>query len=204
MEREKLVGIAKVLAIAIIIIILVVFVIVPKLQESEVVSEKNNEGISTEVTFNASDYDSGKVVQDYSNPTEDEKYAINKQYGSNHNYFDEDGLHLVNMTDVIEGEEDKLITDKWPDNEFTRAVLKPDMELSLVEVGETYLKISVDNVKEKDMEKYIEAIEDEYKNELRKIHPNSLYRAYADDGKIVDVKFHEGNAQGVIEYMFDY
>lgn len=204
MEREKLVGIAKFLVIAIIIIILVVFVIIPNLQDSEAVSGKKDEGISTDVTFNASDYDSGKVVQDYSNPTEDEKFAIDKQYGSNHNYFDEEGLHLVNMTDVIEGEEDKLITDKWPDNEFTRAVLKPDMELGVVEVGETYLKINVSNVKEKDIENYIDEIKDDYKNELQTTHPNTVYRANADDGKMVDIKFHEGKKQGVIEYRFDY
>ena len=204
MEREKLVEIAKVLVIAIIVIILVVFVIVPKLQESEVVSGKKEEGISTDITFNASDYDSGKIVNDYSNPTEDEKFAIDQQYGSKHNYFDEEGLHLVNMTDVIEGEEDKLLTDKWPDNDFTRAVLKPDMDIGVVEVGETYLKININNAKKKDIEKYINAIEDEYRNELQTTHPNTVYRAYADDGRIVDIKLHEGKAQAIIEYRFDY
>ena len=102
MEREKLVGLAKVLVVAIIIIIVAVFVIIPKFQSGEITIGEKDEGISTEVPFYASDYDSGKVVQDYSNPTEEEKYAIDKQYGSKHNYFDEEGLHLVNMTDLID------------------------------------------------------------------------------------------------------
>ncbi len=203
MEREKLVQIAKLLVIAIIVIILVVFVIIPKLQEDEIALVKNDEGISTDVTFNASAYDSGKVVQDYSNPTEDEKYAIDKQYGSKNNYFDEDGLHLINMTDVVEGAEDRLITDKWPDNSFTQAVKKPDMEIREIEVGETYLKINVNNVKEKDIKKYIDDIKDEYKNELQTTHPNTVYRANNDDGRMVDIKFHESKAQGVIEYRFE-
>lgn len=202
MERERLVKIAKVLAISLIVILVVVFVIVPKLKDDGVTIGKGDEGISTDVTFNASDYDSGKVVQDYSNPTEDEKHAINMQYGSTNNYFDEEGLHLVNMNDLVEGEEDKLITDKWPDHPFVNAIVKPNMEINKIELGETYLKISVNNVKEKDMKKYIDEIEKEYKNELQSTHPNCLYRASSDGYNMVDIKFHSGKAQGIIEYTF--
>ena len=165
MEREKLIAIAKVLAIALVIVLLVVFVVIPKLGDEGGLIGKKDEGISTDITFNASDYDSGKLVQDYSNPTDDEKHAINMEYGSTNNYFDEEGLHLVNMNDLIEGEEDKLITDKWPNHPFVEAIKKPDMDVTKIEVGETYLKISVSNVTKKDMEKYIKDIKKEYKKD---------------------------------------
>ena len=57
MEREKLVGLAKVLVVAIVIIIIAVFVIIPKFQSGEITIGEKDEGISTEVfslhfTFN--------------------------------------------------------------------------------------------------------------------------------------------------------
>ena len=87
-------------------------------------------------------------------------------------------------------------------SEVVEAIKKPDMEVTKIEVGETYLKISVSNVTKKDMEKYIKDIKKEYKNELSGTHPNTIYRASSDAYNMVDIKLHSAKAQGIIEYNF--
>jgi hypothetical protein len=200
MKKEKLVRIAKMLLIAIVAIILFVFVILPKLKDGNITTGKADEGISTDITFNASDYDNNKMVQDYSNPTDEERLAINKKYGMGHSYFDEEGLHLVDIADIYTYEEDKLITDKWPDHEFTNSIIKPDMEIREIIVAETYLKIYKKNVSKKEIEKYVKEIKKEYKYEITGGLPKSIYRACNEEEELVDVMWK--NNEGCIEYRF--
>lgn len=202
MEKEKIVKLSRILLFALILVFIFAFFIWPKLNDDDMVIGNDGEGISTDITFNVADYDSGKMVQDYSNPTDEERAAINKKYGIGYNYFDEEGLHLVNVGDIYTYEEDRLITDKWPKkNELTDSILRPDMEIREIEIAETYLVINVKDVTKKDMENYIEEIEKEYKHEISGVHPNTLYRAYDDKERLIDIRWVDN--QGTIKYRFE-
>lgn len=200
MGKNKLVRLSRFLLFLLILVFIFAFFIWPKLVQKDKLGEKGEEGISTNTPFKASDYDNGKMVQDYSNPTDEERWAVNQKYGVGYSYFDEEGLHLVNIADVYAYEEDRLITDKWPEHEYTNAVLKPDLEIREIVVAETYLEIHVKDVSKKDLEKYIKQVKDEYKNEVASVIPNTLYRAYNDDDVLLSVMWKE--EQGVIEYRF--
>lgn len=200
MERNKLVRISKVLTFILILILLFVFLIWPKIINKDSTTKNDEEGISTNIPFKASDYDNSKMVQDYLNPTDEERAAITQKYGLGYSYFDGEGLHLVNISDVYTYEEDQLITDRWPNHKFTNAVVKPDMELREIIVAQTYLEIYVKDVSKKELKNYIKEIEDEYKHETSSGNPNSIYKAYNDDGNTVDITWK--SEQGCIKYVF--
>lgn len=198
MESKKLKKILKLLVITIIILLIFLLYILPKSRKGELIN-KEEPGVSTDVIFQASQYDNGKMVQDYLNPTEAEKNKLVGLYGYGNFYFSEDGLHLVLP---YKDDGDRLITDVWPENEITRNFVKPEMEIFELEMTDFLLKITVKNVDSKDLKKYIKNIKDEYKNEVKKDNPTILYMAYTDDYKTVTVKFDKEKSEGVITYDF--
>ena len=198
MERQKLEKILKLLVISLIILLVFLLYILPKSRKGELIN-KEEPGISTDVTFQVSQYDNGKMVQDYLNPTEEEKSKLSEFYGYGNFYFAEDGLHLV-LPYLDEG--DRLVTDIWPDNETTKNFVQPEMELLKLEMTSNLLEITVKDVNLKDMKKYIKDIKDEYKNEVENDNPTILYLAYSDDYKTVTVKFDKDKSKGIITYDF--
>ena len=198
METQKLKKIFKLLIFAIILLLIFLLYILPKSREGELVN-KEEPGVSTDVVFQASQYDNRKMIQDYLNPTEEEKNKLVGLYGTGNFYFSGDGLHLVLPYDE-NGE--KLITDVWPENDITRNFVKPEMDLFEVEMSKVLLKITVEDVDLKDMKNYIKSIKDEYKNEAKNDNPTMLYTAYTDDYKTVTVKFDKAKSEGVITYDF--
>lgn len=198
MNIEKLKKIFRLLVIVLIILLVISLYIIPKSREGELIN-KEEAGVSTDVIFQASQYDNGKIVQDYLNPTDAEKNKLISLYGQGNFYFSGDGLHLVLP---YEHNGERLVTDIWPDNEITRNFVKPEMDLFEVQVSKNLVKITLENVDKKDLKKYIKDIKDEYKNEVKNDNPTIIYTAYSDDYKTVTIKFDETKSQGIITYDF--
>ena len=76
------------------------------------------------------------------------------------------------------------------------------MDLFELEMCKSFLKIEVINVDKKDLKKYINSIEDEYKNEIEGTNPTILYTAYTDDYKTVTIQYDEEKSQAFINYEF--
>ena len=198
MDREKLKKILVLLVLALIVIFVIAVYVIPKSKEGDLIKKEEN-GVSTDVIFQASQYDNGKIVQDYLNPTEVEKNKLTSLYGAGNFYFSGDGLHLV-LPYGRDGE--RLITDIWPENSITKNIVKPEMDIYEIEMSDVLLKITVENVESKDMKKYIKEIKDEYKNEVKNDNPTILYTAYTDDYRTVTVKIDENKSKGTITYDF--
>lgn len=198
MEVERYKKIAKIIVVLIVFLLIIAFFVLPKINEVEDSGEnKNEEGISTETPFYASNYDNGKFIQDYLNPTEYEIGAVVERYGENNYHFNEQGLYIYAVED---DEENRLYTDVWPDTAFTNMVVEPDLDIYLIEVGQTYLVINVENVKEKDLKEYVKSIEDEFSRELYSRHSDVLYRAANENNLVVDIKYYPNTATAVIRY----
>ncbi|MBQ8298618.1 MAG: hypothetical protein IJX99_01925 [Clostridia bacterium] len=200
MEIEKYKKIAKIIVVLIVFLLLIVFFILPKASDyKESGIGKNEEGISTDTPFDASNYDNGKLVQDYLNPTDDEIGAITQRYGVDNYVFNEQGLYVYAVND---DEENRLYTDVWPDTAFTNMVLKPDLDMYLIEVGQTYLVINLEKVTEKELKQYIKSIEDDFSRELYSRHSETLYRAVNEKNIIVDIQYYPNTSTAYIRYDY--
>lgn len=199
MEIEKYKKLAKIIVVLLIILFVVAFFVLPNMNKDNGNKNNDEEGISTETPFNASNYDNGKMVQDYLNPTADERAAVDERYGIGNTIFNEDGLYIYALND---DEENRLVTDIWPDTPFTNMVVEPELDIYLVEVGETYLSINLEKVTEKDLKKYVKSIEDDFSRELYSRHSETLYRAANKGNVVVDVKFYPDTSTALIRYDY--
>lgn len=198
-EKKKLQKLFALVLIAFILVLLSVYCIAPMFEKKEV-DEQEKEGVSTIGSyFQASKYEKEKMIQDYMNPTDTEKSTVNATYGAGNWYFNDEGLHV---TLPYGTDKNRLFTDVWPENEKTQDILKPDMEILEIELGETFIKIKVCDVKEKDINKYIKEIQKEYKNELNTVTLNSIFRAYSEENKEVNIEYSEDREEAVIKYIF--
>lgn len=197
-EKKKLKRLFRVVFIAFVIVLILAFYILPKSEKGELVKNEE-EGVSTDVVFEASQYEKTKMIQDYLNPTDSEKNFVNSTYGVGNWYFDNQGLHV---TLQYEADNERLFTDVWPENNLTQNILKPEMEILEIELGKTFMQIKVIDVTEKEINRYIKDIKKEYKNEMTPISLNEIFRASSEEHKVVNVEFKEELSEAVIRYTF--
>ena len=197
-DKKKLNRLFKLIFFAFIVVLIVAFYVLPKAKTGELIINENV-GESRDEVFIASKYDKSKMVQDYLNPTDAEKSIINATYGIGNWYFDNQGLH-VTLQYVDDPE--RLFTDVWPENEKTKNILKPEMEILEIELGKTFMQIKVVNVTEKQIKKYIKEVKKEYKNELTPISLNEIFRATTEDHRVVNVEYKENLEEALIRYTF--
>ncbi len=181
------------------LVILVAYYIAPKVQENEI-KEQEKDGVTTVGSyFQASKYEKSKMVQDYMNPTDSEKNSVNATYGAGNWYFDTDGLHI---SLPYGSDKERLFTDVWPETDKTQNIIKPDMEILEIELGKTFMKIKVYDVKEKDLNNYIKKIKKEYSSELTTVTLNSIFRAHSEDNKEVTIEYNKDLEEATIRYNF--
>lgn len=196
MDIERYKKIAKLLVVLMVILIIVLFFVLPAVKENKEIKEIDSD-ISNTGMFITSDYDNGKLVQDYLNPTEEEKAAVGARFGYGNFWFSDIGLEVY----PLEDDESKVIyTDVWFDHEFLNAVQKPEMDIFLIEVSDSYLQIEVENVEEDDLKDYSKLIKDEYSNKLYSRYSETVFRAYNSKEMIVDIKFYPKTSKGIIRY----
>lgn len=199
MEIERYKKLAKIIGVSLIVLVCISFFIIPNMNKKPNNNDNNkkNEGISTGTPFKPSNYDNGKLVQDYLNPTDEEIGAVIDRYGLDNFKFTDQGLYVYALND---DEENRLYTDVWIENKFLDMIVKPELEIFLIEIGDTYLVINLENVDEKDLKKYIKTIEDEYSRELYSRHSETIYRAANKKEMLVDIKFYPETEKAVIRY----
>lgn len=203
MNVKKLKRIALLLIISLIIVIFIS--VITSNEDSKVINNNNNQNqneISTESTVNLiNEYDNDRMIQDYTNPTTEEKAKVFDLYGVENVSFTKQGL-VIYPTEY-DNTEKRLLTDIWVDNEMTNKVSPPTVgEMYLLEVGQTYLIISLKDVTEKELKQYINEINDEY-SDVTKIKSDSiLYYAKNDDGSSVKIEYKKSNKKATIEYEF--
>lgn len=197
-DKKKLNRLFKLIFFIFVVVLILAFYVLPKSKNGELI--KNDEsGVSKDVVFNASQYEKTKMVQDYLNPTDVEKSIINATYGIGNWYFDNQGLHVT--LQYVEDNE-RLYTDVWPENEKTKNILKPEMEILEIELGKTFIQIKVTDVTEKDVKRYIKDIKKEYKEEMTPISLNEIFRASTEDHRVVNVEYKENSDEALIRYTF--
>lgn len=197
-DKKKLNRLFKLIFFIFVVVLILAFYVLPKSKNGELI--KNDEsGVSKDVVFNASQYEKTKMVQDYLNPTDAEKSIINATYGIGNWYFDNQGLHVT--LQYVEDNE-RLYTDVWPENEKTKNILKPEMEILEIELGKTFIQIKVTDVTEKDVKRYIKDIKKEYKEEMTPISLNEIFRASTEDHRVVNVEYKENSDEALIRYTF--
>ena len=197
-DKKKLNKLFKLVFFAFIIVLVLAFYIVPKSKTGELIVD-DNVGESKDKVFVASKYDKSKMVQDYLNPTDEEKSIINATYGVGNWYFDNQGLHVT--LQYVENPE-RLYTDVWPENEKTKNILKPEMEILEIELGKTFMQIKVVDVTEKEIKKYIKEVKKEYKEEMTPISLYEIFRATTEDHRVVNVEYKEKSEEALIRYTF--
>ena len=197
-DKKKLNRLFKLIFFVFVVVLILAFYVLPKSEKGELIPN-NEEGVSTDVVFEASQYEKTKMVQDYLNPTDAEKNAINATYGIGNWYFDNQGLHVT--LQYIEDNE-RLYTDVWPENEKTKNILKPEMEILEIELGKTFMQIKVTDVTEKDVKRYIKDIKKEYKEEMTPISLNEIFRASTEDHRVVNIEYKENSDEALIRYTF--
>ena len=199
-EKKKLKRLFTLVFVPFVLILIIAFYVLPKSEKGELSNKQVGDNIfSTDVMFSASKYERTKIIQDYSNPTEVEKNIINSTYGAGNWYFDEQGLHVI--LQYVEDNE-RLYTDIWPENEKTKNIIKPEMEILEIELGKTFMQIKVVDVTEKDLNRYIKDIKKEYKNEMSPISLNEIFRASSEDHKVVNIEFKKEISEAIIKYTF--
>lgn len=197
-DKKKIRRLFSLVFIAFILVLVIAFYVLPK-SESGKLGNRDGENVSKDVLFEASTYEKKKMIQDYMNPTDSEKNIINATYGVGNWYFDNQGLHV---TLQYEKDNERLYTDVWPENEKTKNILKPEMEILEIELGKTFMQIKVVDVNENDVKRYIKDIKKEYKNELTPISLNEIFRASTEDHRVVNVEYKKDSDEALIRYTF--
>lgn len=197
-DKKKLNRLFKLTFFMFIFVLVIAFYVLPKSKSGELIIDDENQ-MSTDPVFKVSQYEKTKIIQDYLNPTDTEKSTINATYGTGNWYFDNQGLHVILQ---YAEDNERLYTDVWPENEKTKNILKPEMEILEIELGKTFMQIKVIDVTEKDVKKYIKDIKKEYKNEMTQISLNEIFRASSDEHRVVSVEYKENSDEAIIRYTF--
>lgn len=188
-----------------IVILLVVIISLNVLRKSSNTNGKNNSNnseIKTDATINVAEIDSGRFIKDYTNPTSDEIAKAYDTYGYGECYFTDEGLFI--KADEYGTSEDRLITNVWlSENKLVSKVKKPDVgTLETIEIGQTYLKIYLCDISEKDLKKYIKEIDDIYSNEIKTNNDAVVYKARDNEKNKVEIKYNAKQEVASILYNF--
>lgn len=205
MNAKKL----KVLFI-LVLVILILIIVFARFRAGEKIGDEisKNTPISTTEINTAAPVDfstmdkSQRIIEDYTNPTDEDYYAVYSQYGFNNCYFTEEGLWVKG--DEYQMTEKRLITNIWPENmKILEKVQKPDFgDLDIIEVGQSYVVFYFLNVEQKEANSYVKAIKKEYKKTYNDYESTTLYSAYNDDDQKIVVKYQKSTGEFSVKYNF--
>ncbi len=202
LNSKTLVRIGIVLGVLLIIILLLLS---KKDKENILIGndkDKVNVIETTEAAVDLSGGESYKFVSSYTSPTEEDINKIYERYGMENVSITDQGIK-ISAVDYDPSQEERLITNIWPDTSLTNNILKPEFgEIEEIEVGKTYIKIRLINVNKKDIEKYAKEIKEDFSKTTNNNEINSIYEGNNESGDKVKIMFESKKNAGYITYNY--
>ena len=206
MDDKKIKKLKRLLVVTVIllvgIVVLDIFIDKSKSNISITSPDKDNNEIKTDGTINVAEIDSGRFIKDYTNPSYEELIKAYDMYGYGNCYFTDEGLFV--KAGEYDDSEDRLITNVWLSGDaFVSKVKEPQIgSLDTIEIGETYLKIFLIDVTEKELKEYIKEIKDEYSEKIDTYNNWILYLAKNDEGNKIEIRHNSKRSSASILYEF--